>query len=48
MQAAEQPHTYKIRNINFIVTSVYKTTDRGEPMHEILLKLLKTETEINQ
>ena len=48
MQSAEQPHTYKIGNISFIVTPVYKTTDRGEPMHEILLKLMKTETEISQ
>ena len=43
MQAAEQAHTYKIRNISFIVTPVYKTADRGEPMHEILLKLMKAE-----
>ena len=40
---ANQSHTYEIGKINFVVTPVYKTTDGGEPMHEILLKLMKTE-----
>ncbi|MDR2589696.1 MAG: hypothetical protein LBC71_01725 [Oscillospiraceae bacterium] len=37
-----QSHTYKVGNINFIVTPVYKT-DGGEQMHELLLKLMKAE-----
>ncbi|MDR2589849.1 MAG: hypothetical protein LBC71_02505 [Oscillospiraceae bacterium] len=39
---ANQSQTYKVGNIKFIVTPVYKT-DRGEQMYELLLKLMKAE-----
>jgi len=42
-----QEHTYKIGNINFIVTTVYQT-DRGESMSSILIKLMKTEIDSKQ
>jgi len=37
-------HTYRIGNINFIVTPVYPSK-RGETMSAILLKLMNTELE---
>ena len=40
-----QAHTYKVGNINFIVTPVYRTNGQGETMSDILLKLMKADTE---
>lgn len=39
---AEQ-YTYQVNKINFVVTPVYK--DRGETIAEILLRLMKADTE---
>ena len=35
-------HTYRVGNINFIVTPVYPS-ERGETMSAILLKLMNTD-----
>ena len=37
-------HTYRVGNINFIVTPIYQS-GRGETMSAILLKLMNTEVE---
>jgi hypothetical protein len=37
-------HTYRVGNINFIVTPVYPS-QRGETMSAIMLKLMNTEIE---
>lgn len=38
-----EEHTYQVGKITFIVTPVYK--DEGEPMRDILLKLMLADLE---
>ena len=39
--APKEEYTYQVDKIKFIVTPVYK--ESGEPMHDILLKLMLSE-----
>lgn len=41
--ACKEEYTYQVRKITFIVTPVYK--DEGEPMRDILLKLMLADLE---
>ena len=41
--ACKEEYTYQIGTITFIVTPVYK--DEGEPMRDILLKLMLADLE---
>ena len=39
-----EPHKYRVGNITFVVTPVFKE-DRGETLFSILLRLMKTDIE---
>lgn len=41
--ARKEEYTYQVEKITFIVTPVYK--DEGEPMRDILLKLMLSDLE---
>ena len=40
-QTPNEEYTYHVGNIDFIVTPIYK--EKGEPMRDILLKLMLAE-----